>query len=65
MKFKNQDGKVKIETDLYIKPSNKQLFLDWTSNHPIACKKSIIYISDDMLQQTRSSITSRKIKAKI
>ena len=33
MRFKKEDGKVKIETDLYVKPSNKQLFLDWTSNH--------------------------------
>ena len=33
----------KIETDLHIKPTNAQLFLDWFSNHPYHCKKGIIY----------------------
>ena len=33
----------KIETNLYIKPSNKQLYLDFFSNHPDHCKKGVIY----------------------
>ena len=43
MKFVNENGKVKIETELFIKESNKQLFLDFTSNHPMHSKKSIVY----------------------
>ena len=43
LKFVKNGGKTFIETDLYIKPSNRQLFLDWNSNHPIHCKKSIVY----------------------
>ena len=38
----NQETK-RIETDVHIKPTNIQLFLDWFSNHPYHCKKSIIY----------------------
>ena len=30
----------KLETNLYIKPTNLQLFLDFFSNHPAHCKKS-------------------------
>ena len=33
----------RFETDLFVKPSNAQLFLDYKSNHPEHCKKSIIY----------------------
>ena len=33
----------RLETDLFVKPSNAQLFLDYKSNHPEHCKKSIIY----------------------
>ena len=36
-----EDGKLK--TDLYIKPTNKQLYLDFNSNHPSHCKKAIPY----------------------
>ena len=36
-----EDGKLK--TDLHIKPTNKQLYLDFKSNHPDPCKKSIPY----------------------
>merc|ERR1712105_444041 len=43
MRFVKVNDKVKIETDLFVKPSNKQLFLDWTSNHLIHSKKSIVY----------------------
>ena len=33
----------KLETNLYIKPSNKQLYLDFQSNHPDHCKEGVIY----------------------
>ena len=36
-----EDGYLK--TNLYIKPSNKQLYLDYKSNHPLQCKQSIPY----------------------
>ena len=36
-----EDGK--IETDLYIKPTNLQLYLDYFSNHPQHCKVGIVY----------------------
>ena len=32
-----------LKTNLYIKPSNKQLYLDYNSNHPLQCKQSIPY----------------------
>ena len=36
-----KDGKLK--TNLFVKPSNSQLYLDFTSNHPKHCKTGIIY----------------------
>ena len=33
----------KLLTDLYIKPTNLQLYLDYRSNHPEPCKNAIIY----------------------
>jgi hypothetical protein len=36
-----EDGRIK--TDLYVKPTNKQLYLDYNSNHPYHCKKGIPY----------------------
>ena len=33
----------KLETNLYIKPSNLQLYLDYFSNHPEHCKVGLIY----------------------
>ena len=33
----------KIETKIYVKPSNKQLFLNYRSNHPAHVFKSIVY----------------------
>ena len=35
------DGR--LETELYVKPTNLQLFLDYESNHPTHCKDAIIY----------------------
>ena len=35
------DGK--LETELFVKPTNLQLFLDYESNHPTHCKDAIIY----------------------
>ena len=31
----------KLKTNLFIKPTNKQLYLDFNSNHPLHCKESI------------------------
>ena len=36
-----KDGK--LETSLHTKPTNKQLYLDYKSNHPEHCRKSIPY----------------------
>ena len=36
-----EDGKLK--TDLFIKPTNQQLYLEFDSNHPSHCKESIPY----------------------
>ena len=36
-----EDGRLK--TNLYIKPTNKQLYLEFDSNHPSHCKESIPY----------------------
>ena len=33
----------KLETNLFVKPSNLQLYLDYFSNHPNHCKESLIY----------------------
>ena len=33
----------KLVTDLYVKPSNLQLYLDYNSNHPQHCKDGIVY----------------------
>ena len=35
------DGR--LGTNLYVKPTNKQLYLDFTSNHPDHCKEGIPY----------------------
>ena len=32
----------RLETNLYIKPCNKQLYLDFNSNHPQPCKEGIV-----------------------
>ena len=33
----------RLETEIFVKPTNLQLFLDYTSNHPKHCKDSIVY----------------------
>ena len=33
----------RIETNLYVKPTNLQLYLDFFSNHPQHCKEGIVY----------------------
>ena len=33
----------KLETNLFIKPSNQQLFLDLLSNHPKPCKEGVVF----------------------
>ena len=41
LKIMIRDGK--LVTDLFVKPSNSQLFLDYRSNHPTHCKNAIVY----------------------
>ena len=33
----------KLETNLFVKPTNLQLYLDFFSNHPDHCKESLVY----------------------
>ena len=33
----------RLETEIFVKPTNLQLFLDYTSNHPQHCKDAIVY----------------------
>ena len=33
----------KLKTNLYIKPSNLQIYLDFSSNHPLHCKVGLVY----------------------
>ena len=33
----------RLETNLFIKPSNLQLYLDYLSNHPEPCKQGVVY----------------------
>ena len=32
-----------LKTNLFVKPTNKQLYLDYNSDHPLHCKNSIPY----------------------
>ena len=41
LEIKIEDGK--LETNLYIKPANLQLYLDYFSNHPEHCKVGLVY----------------------
>ena len=36
-------GEGKLRTNLFIKPTNKQLYLEFDSNHPSHCKEGIPY----------------------
>ena len=33
----------RLETEIFVKPTNLQIFLDYTSNHPTHCKDAIVY----------------------
>ena len=33
----------KLETEIFVKPTNLQLFLEYNSNHPTHCKDAIVY----------------------
>ena len=33
----------RLKTNLFIKPSNKQLYLDFQSNHPDPCKEGVVF----------------------
>jgi hypothetical protein len=69
----------RIETNLFIKPSNLQLYLDYFSNHPEPCKESLIYGQalrilercsksedrDSHLENLRSKLTARNYPDKL
>jgi hypothetical protein len=48
-------------TNLYIKPSNKQLYLDFHSNHPMQCKQSIPYSQAFMVIERCATPTDRDV----
>ena len=52
-----EDGKLK--TDLHTKPTNKQLYLDFNSNHPDHCKRSIPYSQALRVIERCSNTTDR------
>ena len=33
----------KLETNMFIKPSNQQLYLDFLSHHPNSCKEGVVF----------------------
>ena len=33
----------RLETEIFVKPTNQQLYLDYKSNHPTHCKDAIVY----------------------
>ena len=53
-----QDGK--LQTNMFIKPTNLQLYLDFTSNHPRHCKVGIIYGQALRIIERCSSITDQE-----
>ena len=60
----------KLETDLYIKPSNLQLYLDYFSNHPDHCKIGLIYslalrIVERCSKQENMNSHLKKLKEKL
>ena len=69
----------RIETNLFIKPSNLQLYLDYFSNHPEPCKEGLIYGQairilercskpedrDSHLQNLRSKLSERNYPDKL
>ena len=69
----------KLVTDLYIKPTNLQLYLDYRSNHPEPCKNAIVYcqalrivercsqieLAEPHLEQLKASFLKRHYPEKI
>ena len=48
-----------IKTNLYVKPTNKQIYLDYKSNHPDHCKSSIPYSQALRVVERCSSVEDR------
>ena len=48
-----------LKTDLHIKPTNKQLYLDYNSNHPNHCKEGIPYSQALRVIEKCSEISDR------
>ena len=69
----------KLETNLFIKPSNQQLYLDFFSNHPEPCKEGLVYSqairiiercskkewSEEHLQNLRGKLQDRNYPEKL
>ena len=50
----------RLETELYVKPTNLQLFLDYNSNHPTPCKDGIVYCQALRVVERCSELGSAK-----
>ena len=60
----------RLETNLFIKPSNLQLFLDFKSNHPKHCKIGIVYgqalrIIERCSEQVDANLHLESLKVKL
>jgi hypothetical protein len=51
----------RIETNLFVKPTNKQIYLDFNSNHPEHCKSSIPYSQALRVVERCSSLENRNL----
>ena len=69
LEISKKDGK--LATNLYIKPNNQQLYLDFNSNHPLPCKEGIVYgqalriverCSSDENRDTHLTLLSEKLR---
>ena len=50
-----------LKTNLFVKPSNKQIYLDFDSNHPEHCKQSIPYSQALRVVERCSSVENRDL----
>ena len=62
-----EDGRLK--TNIYVKPTNKQLYLDFNSNHPLHCKEGIPYsqalrVVERCAKPENSEVQLEKLKSK-
>ena len=51
----------KLETNLFIKPTNLQLYLDYFSNHPEHCKVGLVYSQALRIVDRCSKVEDREV----